>query len=931
MRLIAIDQLTGVRQMFELTRDARLSDELMRLFPEKISGPWTLYARTVHKDRELTPQQMIDQRVKKGDVYILLMRPGTGVELAWYWQVAIAVLLAATSYLLTPKPRRPNASPSEQAESGTSALAGQSNVLRPGARVPDILGRVRSFPDLLTYPIEIWSRRIQYIEQWFVIGVGGYTLSDYKLSDTSLDLVTGLSIEPYLPGTTTVPMLCVKVSPTVNGISLNAQDGGVIPPVANVTFAAGPKTMSAPSIITLTDETPVTIAGTFNNNANFFVVDIPPTDQTTGPFVYTLVGPVANEASANPAITPWLASTAQNWVVDMNQPPYGVNQIWIAQETYVFAAGDAVRIAYGGSVWYGICAGVSYVYAGETVEYTILSILDMYGAPITFPSVTFATIHITSWVNPPSLLSAADGPTPTAAEDNTPTDWQVSSIADPDELWVDIAFPQGLSKFNSGNREPLRVDIRIEFRRGLSGAAQATVVKSYYEAVSAMLRYTERFVVAALGLPAGSDPIHVRVTRVTEVYPDSSTVQYVQDAVWQRFSAVRILPPRTYPGVTIVRLGLTNSRSASSVGQNTFNCVATRILPTGWNGSTWTSNGPTEKWADNLIARIQAQDGAAKDNTDIDLAGIYALQGQLDLLDGGAQGEIGLALDQLQDIDAELAQIADVVRAQVYRVGRKVHVIRDQETSQRIALFNGRAKSSDAEAVGLRMKASDENDAVIVSWMDEAAGWKQREYQYPPEPIVYATNPLRVGTLCANWAQTYRRARYEWARLLYRRETLTCPVTEDGRICRPGDVVNMTDDVANLAAAAGEVLYVSGNVLTLDRDVTFGPAGNTLLVRDVHGQKVDAIPVTAVAGSPNRVTLTRAPIAGVTIKPRDETLGTLFAFYHDSAAIVRPWLLTGVEVAGPYVQLSGVNYTPRVYEGDSVTLPAQPAIGETTP
>jgi len=149
-------------------------------------------------------------------------------------------------------------------------------------------------------------------------------------------------------------------------------------------------------------------------------------------------------------------------------------------------------------------------------------------------------------------------------------------------------------------------------------------------------------------------------------------------------------------------------------------------------------------------------------------------------------------------------------------------------------------------------------------------------------------------------------------------------VTEDGRICRPGDVVNITDDIANLALCAGEVIYVAGLVLTLDHEVDFAAGANTILLRDLGGVATDAIPITAGA-TPNKVVLSREP-SGVSIKPRDEALGTLYAVYASGDAKVRHWLLTGVEISGPYVKISGVNYTDTVYAGDSATMEPRPVL-----
>ena len=237
------------------------------------------------------------------------------------------------------------------------------------------------------------------------------------------------------------------------------------------------------------------------------------------------------------------------------------------------------------------------------------------------------------------------------------------------------------------------------------------------------------------------------------------------------------------------------------------------------------------------------------------------------------------------------------------------------------ALFNGRAKSPDAETTATRMSADADNDAVSVQWVDEAHGFKLREHVRTDTPGA-PRNALRVGTRFANWPQAWRRAEYEWARLKYRRETMQCNVTEDGRLCRPGDVIMMTDDIANLAIAAGEVLDVAGLTLTLDRDVGFVTGAHSIMLRDVEGRTLDVIPVSA-ADAPNRVTLARVPL--IEIQGRDITLGTLFAFYSDANANVRRWLLTAVELSDAYVKLTGVNDTPLVYAGDSAALPGPPA------
>jgi predicted phage tail protein len=492
------------------------------------------------------------------------------------------------------------------------------------------------------------------------------------------------------------------------------------------------------------------------------------------------------------------------------------------------------------------------------------------------------------------------------------------------ELWVDVSFPQGLVWYDNGTRKQNQVMVRVDIRRPGATAAQVSINETFTDSTSGPLRWTRRYTadsLTAMGLPAGTG-YEVSLQRTNAILPDTATQQYIDDTVWQALSAMRMLPPHLYPDLTVLQLSLSNTRAAVSLGETSFNCIATRKLPT-WNGSAWSAPAPSRKWADNFVARCKASDGANKSDAQIDLAGIYALQAQLDAQDGGAQGEISLTLDQQQDMDSELALLAAVIRSVVYRVGRKVYVTRDQANATTIALFNARTKGPDGETSAVRLTSDSEQDGVIISWLDEAAGFKLREFTYPQ--LSLATNLLRVDAPMANWAQAYRRALYEWNRLKYRRENLTCAVTEDGRIVRPGDVVGVTDDVANLASAAGEVLNVSGLVLTLDRDVAFTAGTHSILLRDVGGVQLDTVPCTVVAGSANRVNLSRAP--AVTIKGRDRSRGTLFAFFNDAAATVRPWLVQSVELAGPYVQLLAVNYSPKVYQGDGAALAPAPTLG----
>jgi hypothetical protein len=938
--IVINDSISGEREQLDLYCGESLASNLRRHWPGGIPGPWRIYRDAVGTSNEIAALDLPRVVVAPFQVYVLTR--GTAADPASFFiNLAISLALSYISTLLVRKPQPPFRRAAEDRESGNNQLAAQSNQVRLGGRVPELLGTVRSYPDLLCYPIEEYWQRTQNILQYFVVGLGDHQIPAdlVKLGDSPVTQIGNATAHVFHPGESLPALPCLRESPEVAGISLNP-DGDTVTPVTDAVFDAATKTMTTTEYIDLEAETPITIASTSFNNGFRWCMGAP-TILDGPPYVYQLDGPIVNESGSAPTIYQWeqvqsIMEWAAWWGTASTYPPTATNQD-IRVNGEMFHVGDVIY-----TTDQAIDPGLNYVrgtitYAesfpvtigGITSPTQILRVTDVNGVVFTIVPVYTETGYISEYRFPSArgVAGVLDVPVP------EPTGWYTAPMEDPDEIWIDVGFPQGLALYATVGTDRLSIQVKAEFRRADATDPQAEIIFPTYEAsTNSPLRFTQRVTRTMLdtaGLPSTGSPwIQVRLTRVTPYYQNDGDHTYTQDTRWQRLQAMRLLPPQSYPDVTIISLSMSNTRNAVQMGQTNLNCVATRILPT-WTGSAFSTPAPTEKWADNFVHRCRAADGAAKPPEQIDLTGIYALQAYLDTLDPlgdgtGAQGKISMTLDQTQDIDAELSQVADVVRAVVYRVGKKIFVTRDQANATSLALFNGRAKSPDAESVAIRMTNEAENDGATVTWLDVAAGYKVREYTYPDDTLVL--NPLRASAICANWPQAWRRAVYELNRIKYRREQITVNVTEDGRICRPGDVVNVTDDIANLATTAGEVLYVSGLVLTLDRDVTF-TAGHThsILLRDVLGQTTDSIPVVAVPGSPHKVQLGRAPV-GITIKPRDSSMGTLFAFFDDAAANVRRWLLTGVALSGPYVKLEGANYSALVYQGDSATLPPMPPI-----
>jgi hypothetical protein len=943
-RLIVLsDPIKCERTEHALRVGETLAAALIRLWPGGLHGSWRIYRDTVSEDNEIAALELPLVPALEGEQYLIvrdMAGPAAPVLTfaAFMENVALAIAFNLAIAAITPKPPRHRPDDPDHV-SPNNLIAAQTNSLRPGARVPEILGRVRAYPDLLCNPVDVYNEASQTIGQMFVLGKGAYEVPDdgRKLGETPLSSIQNADLDVYPPGALVAPFYVIKNSREVGDLSLLGGNTGAVPITGDVDFIAAGKIMRTQERLPFGVGKPIRISDTFFNNAVFWVVGLPPESATVPPYDYLLDGPVVDELGINPnyqEIPESIQFSGTFWYGnavpvefpgedsdDSHDPEQTVFKYGWPGDEKVPKVGDYVEFRTStGEIFRGKINRAEWPLGGRAA-YWGLMLDDLAGQPLIFPSFKRSTTY-RSFRLPPET-GGAPGPTPTPNA-NAPTNWYAAPMDDPQEIWVDFAFPSGLVWFDHGSKRSLRVQMVAEFRRAGATDPQASVSFDFTYSTTTPMRFTRRVSVETLitrGLPAGTGTIEVRTQRLTEYYADGTNNQYVQDTRWVRLAAVRQLISQTYPDCTILSLTLANNRSASAIHDMALNVIATRILPT-WTGAGWSDPPlPTRKWADHFVARCQAKDGANRTDAQIDIEGIYALQAVLDSFDAGKQGEISLTLDQVQDIDAELAAIADVARAVVYRVGRKIFVSRDQANATTIALFNARTKGPDGETVAVRMTGDADNDCVVVTWVDEQLAWKQRDYRYPED--AQALNPLRVGSVCANWEQAYRRALFEWNKLKYRREQLTVSVTEDGRICRPGDVINVTDDISTLATCAGEVIGVEGAVLILDRELVLGAGASfAILLRDLAGARTDLVPCTPTAGFSNRVTLARSP--SVAIKGRDSAMGTLFAFYPVDAANVRPWMVTAIETAGPYVNLTTTNYTPKVYTGDSAPMRSRP-------
>jgi hypothetical protein len=165
--------------------------------------------------------------------FIMVLNP-EGIEWIVIGAIVAGILLSvAAVFLLTPSVP----SVSGNISSSNNDLSDRQNKARPLQRIPDILGEVRSTPDLLGVPVKLFEDRVEVEYAYLCIGRGAYDVTDIRDDATLCSELDGASVEVYGPNTSplsgddpqvfigdpiTQPLLSATASNAINGQVLYA-------------------------------------------------------------------------------------------------------------------------------------------------------------------------------------------------------------------------------------------------------------------------------------------------------------------------------------------------------------------------------------------------------------------------------------------------------------------------------------------------------------------------------------------------------------------------------------------------------------------------------------------------------------------------------------------------------------------------------------
>jgi hypothetical protein len=230
-------------QHHELQVGANLAGEIMRLCPDTFRHMSLYVYRNAMSFDNLIPTEIVPTiSVADDDFYIVRATPAqqqivpalmiAGMVAATYFTAGgTAALLVGGMALggyvagqFIPVPKVPSGETNQDQASGLNTLGAPHNMARLGSRVPEIFGQMRIYPDLAIPPIEEWNGRTQRVTCLYCIGMGIYDISGFRLDQTFISGLPGVTVTQYGPGVTMPAMVVARQTDSQQQLDMEWDD-----------------------------------------------------------------------------------------------------------------------------------------------------------------------------------------------------------------------------------------------------------------------------------------------------------------------------------------------------------------------------------------------------------------------------------------------------------------------------------------------------------------------------------------------------------------------------------------------------------------------------------------------------------------------------------------------------------------------------------
>ena len=872
----------------------------------------------------------------EGTFYVVI-EPAEPISLAmWVFYAIVAATTAYSLYtvLTMPKPQAPVAG------SSNNELAQRSNQARLNGRIPDIFGRVRSYPDLIAQPYTYFDdatgKEIEYC--LMVIGRGYYQIKDCRDGTTEVSGIDGVSVSIYDPGVSIVngiptyqvgeaftePPLSVIKSSAINGQTLQYPNDQKIESsliyfqYPNLIKTSG-STIDFTTLFTANDIVAI-------YNARYGVLDV----MLSGEIMVTSSGSVIIESTTNIANeNTFKGLLLTGALVDISttsgDPPETTVTKRDLSGQYVISG--ITKTAISGGFHYEIVlsnpntVNSNWQYVNDDYTLTSGALLNKNTQGINLDgSYTIATITAdTITLAPPSSVNNEWDKLSTLPNQNTTgqdvlvrldgsTDkwvgWFNIAKNDATGLFYNLVYPQGLYwQSRSGRQDAHPSRIKIEYQQiDNNNVPFGAIYSNEFYIFDRKLTQFGKSVTVDFPF-TGS--FRFRVARLTNDDSNARADVKIKDVFGFSISDKDI-----YNNVTVLRSRTVATDGALSIKERKLNCLVNRKLPLNGTGPLQVTRSAGQA----LINLALDQYIGRRTSAEVDIAQINAEIAKVNAYFGSdLMSEFNYTID---DDNLSFEEIAGMVASSAfcepYRFGSLTRLKFEQPQENAVLLFNHRNKVPLTEKRSYTFGVQKDYDGVELEYTSDVDD--ARVKYIIPEDIT-PKNPLKITTTgIRNEAQAKVRAWREWNKLRYKYMSCEVEVLDESELLIRNDRILVADNTI-VDTQDGEVESVDGLIIQTSQPCTFEAGHDYYIYLQMSDATVDMVPCTA-GEDKYHVVLSRPPVQPLVVSD-DRYVKTLYTLVRADQTEAQAFML---EELTPQTQMTNTlkasNYDARFYERD---------------
>ncbi|MDC5152308.1 host specificity factor TipJ family phage tail protein [Acinetobacter baumannii] len=865
----------------------------------------------------------------EGTFYVVIE---PAIEPFTIFMIITAILATYSLYtvLTMPKPQAPVAG------SSNNELAQRSNQARLNARIPDIFGKVRSYPDLIAQTYTIYKDGIEIEECLMCIGRGYFQILDMRDGDTDVANIAGTSVSVYDPFTSIVgtPMYqvgesftelpkFVRTSASINGQTIELPNKAVLES-SNVWFqspnlikgagldftqyfAANDRVALSGAVYGVHD---VNLSGSIMVNENKMVIIESSTNidnpnlfkglQLTGALVdiETTTGtPPVTEMNTRDLSGQYVVSGVTKTVITGGfhyeitlSNPEKVNANWqYVNNSYTITAG-AVLNRNANSITLDDTYTINSVTADTIALVNPSAINNEWDKLLTLPNQS---------TQGQEVLVRFD------AVSNKYVGWFNFDMPEATQAVFNFFFPNGLFYQDSkGGVWEEGITVVIELQAIDSNGDPVGSITTINQEIRANNK-SQFGKTIYIDLPtAGSFRFRLSRTTATQAgkTQDTCKIKSVYGMADSKIS--------DYGNVTIVRSRTVATDGALSIKERKLNCLVNRKLPVDGTGPLQVTRSAGQA----LINLALDEHIGRRTSAEVDIAQINAEIAKVNAYFGSdLMSEFNYTID---DDNLSFEEIAGMVASSAfcepYRFGSLTRLKFEQPQENAVLLFNHRNKVPLTEKRSYSFGVQKDYDGVELEYTSDVDDARVK-YIIPEE--ITPKNPLKItSTGIRNEEQAKVRAWREWNKLRYKYMSCEVEVLDESELLIRNDrILNADNTVVDIQD--GEIESVDGLIVKTSQPCTFEAGHDYYIYLQMSDATVDMVPCT-VGEDKYHVVLSRPPVQPLVVAA-DRYVKTLYTLVRADQTEVQAFML---EELTPQTQMTNTlkasNYDARFYERD---------------